>query len=135
MSEVLSTWPVVIPLALRDEDRDADGFLTTDAVTRLFATGRAAYAAECPELDLDSAVVRELVAKRGGVAAPGAEVLVGVAVVEVFPEQFTMEVRIRPDEGHGVAGTASCAMAPPGGVSDELRSRLIALAQTARHLH
>jgi hypothetical protein len=121
MSEILSTWPVVVELPLRADDRDADGFVTHDGIERLFAEARAAYAAECPELDLDAATIGELVLQRGA--------------VEVFPDTFTMDLRIRPAEGRGIAGSASCVVAPAGGVADELRSRLIALAQTARHYH
>jgi hypothetical protein len=135
MSEILSTWPVVVELPLRAEDRDGDGFVTHDGIERLFAEARAAYAAECPELDLDAATISELVLQRGAVAAPGGAAVVGVAVVEVFPDTFTMDLRIRPAEGRGIAGSASCVVAPAGGVADELRSRLIALAQTARHYH
>ena len=135
MSEILSTWPVVVELSLRAEDRDGDGFLTDEGIDRLFAEARAAYAAECPELDLASVDVRDVVLRRGAVAAPGDAVLVGVAVVEVFPDTFTMDLRIRPAEGSGIAGSASCVVAPAGGVTGELRSRLIALAQTARHHH
>jgi acyl-CoA thioesterase FadM len=135
MSEVLSTWPVVVELPLGAEDRDADGTLTEAAVDRLFAEGRVAYAAECPELDLADADVTDLVLRRGSVAAPGQVAVVGVAVVEVFPDSFTMEARIRPAEGSGVAATAACVVVPAGGVTDALRARLIALAQTARHHH
>ena len=135
MSEILSTWPVVVELPLRAEDRDGEGFLTDDALERLFAEARAAYAADCPELDLVTAAVTDVVLRRGAVAAPGDLALVGVAVVEVFPDTFTMDLRIRPAEGSGIAGSASCVVAPAGGVGGELRSRLIALAQTARHHH
>jgi acyl-CoA thioesterase FadM len=135
MSEVLSTWPVVVELPLRAEDLDPDGFLTDEAVVRLFAEARRAYAEVCPELDLESADLTDVVVRPGAVAAPGALARVGVAVVEVFPETFTMEARVRPEQGAGIAATASCVVAPAGGVTDGLRSRLIALAQTARHHH
>ena len=135
VTEMMSHWPVLVQLPLRDEDRDADGFLTDAAVARLFAEGRTAYAAECTELDLAAAEVTDVVTRRGAVAAPGALALVGVAVVEVFPERFTMEARIRALEGAGTAASATCAVAPPGGVSEALKARLIALAQAARHLH
>ena len=135
MSELVSTWPVVMELPVGDEDRDADGVLTDDGVERLFAEARSAYADLCPELDLAAATVSELVRRPGGVAAPGRAAVVGVAVVEVFPETFTMDLRVRPAEGSGIAASASCTVAPAGGVGAELRSRLIALAQTARHYH
>jgi hypothetical protein len=62
-------------------------------------------------------------------------VAVGVAVAEVFPDRCTVEIRIRPAEGPGVAGAATCSVRPPGGVDDVLRAELIERAQGARHLH
>jgi hypothetical protein len=135
MTEMVSHWPVVLELPVRTHDRDADGCLTDDALERLFAEGRAAYAAECPELDLTTADVSELALRPRGAPAEGTTAVVGIAVTEVFPDGFTMEAKVRPEEGSGIAGSATCLVSPAGGVSDELRSRLIALAQTARHLH
>ena len=136
MTEMLSRWPVLVELSLLDDDRDADGVLTDAAVTRLFVEVRGAYAAECSTLDLPTAEVRDVVVTRGAVPVPDAFVSVSVAVVEVFPESFTMEARIRPGEGAGIAGSASCVVVPAGGaVGDALRAELIELAQNARHMH
>ena len=135
MTEVLSHWPVVVELPLQDGDRDAEGFLVDEGITRLLAAGCAAYAAGGTRLDLATATVDDVVLRRGAVPVPGGVVAVGVAVAEVFPDRCTIEVRIRPAEGPGVAGAATCAVRPPGGVGDELRAELIERAQAARHLH
>ena len=133
---MLSRWPVLVELSLLDGDRDADGFLTDLAMAHLFAEARRAYASECSQLDLAAAEVRDVVVRRGAVAAPGSTASVSAAVVEVFPDRFTMEARIRPAEGLGIAGSASCVVAPAGGeVSDALQAELIALAHGARHFH
>ncbi len=136
VTEMVTHWPVLEQLTLHEDERDADGFLTDGALTRLFAEVRGAYAAGCKALDLTAAEVRDVVVRRGSVPAPGADASVSVAVVEVFPESFTMEARVRPAEGLGIAGSATCTVVPAGGaVSRELKAELIALAQTARHLH
>jgi hypothetical protein len=132
MTDLVSTWPVVLELPLGGDDRDDEGVLLDGAVERLFAEARGAYAEVCPELDLSDAAVSEIVVRRGA-AAEGEVAVVGIAVVEVFPTTFTMDLRVRPAEGPGIAATGSCVVAPAGGVSDALRRRLIDLAQTARH--
>jgi hypothetical protein len=135
MTEVLSHWPVVVELPLQDGDRDAAGFLVDEGIARLLAAGCAAYAAGGTRLDLAAATVDDVVLRRGAVPVPDGVVAVGVAVAEVFPDRCTVEIRIRPAEGPGVAGAATCSVRPPGGVHDVLRAELIERAQGARHLH
>jgi hypothetical protein len=138
MSGILSRWPVVVALPVTASDRDADGRLLDAAVERLAADARAAYFERCAAVD-PSAIDVESVRVQPGQSAVGAdEVTVSVGVVEVYPETFTMLARIRPAapaDGDGLAATATCSLAPRGGVPTAMRDEFIAHAQTAAHFH
>jgi hypothetical protein len=65
-------------------------------------------------------------------------VTVAVAVVEVYPDSFTMTARIRPAgpaSGDGIAATAWCSLAPRGEVTNAMRDEFIAHAHSARYMH
>jgi hypothetical protein len=133
--EMISTWPVVEELPLQAADRDASGFLTDDGVGRLFAAVRQAYLDGCSTLAGVSVAVGEVTVEGGSVPAAGDAVVAGAAVVEVFPDSFTMSTRIRPQAGEGIAAAATCRVTPEGGVTREIQAELIERAQTARHYH
>ncbi len=80
MTEMVSHWPVVLELPVRTQDREADGCLNDEALERFFAAARAAYAAECPELDLAAATVSHVPLRPRGAPAEGTSAVVGVAV-------------------------------------------------------
>jgi hypothetical protein len=132
---MLSHWPVRVWLPLSGDERDADGFLTEDGIAGLFEQVRAAYLEDCATLVDVPLTVADVQVERGRVPAPGGGVSAAVAVVEVFPDHFTMTTRVRPEAGVGVAATATCRVAPTGGVTREVQAELIARAQGARHLH
>ncbi len=46
-----------------------------------------------------------------GTSASGTEVTVSVGVVEIYPESFDMQARIRPVHTDGIAATARCSLA------------------------
>lgn len=137
-SEILTRWPVVVSLAVTPADRDADGRLTAPAIERLFTEGRAAYFDECSTIDGSTVEVRGSTVQPGRAAVSDDGVTVAVAVVEVFPDSFTMTARMRPDgpsDGEGIAATAWCSVSPGGTVSTALRDELIAIAHAAKHFH
>ena len=137
-SEIFTRWPVVVSRAVTPADRDADGRLTEAAIERLFTEGRAAYFDECATIDGSTVDVRQTKVQPGRAAVSDDGVTVAVAVVEVFPDSFTMTARMRPDgpsDGEGIAATAWCSVSPGGTVSTAMRDELIAMAHAAKHLH
>lgn len=109
-SGMVSRWPVLVSLPVADSDRGADGRLTEPAVERLFAQARAAFA-KCATVDDSTLELRESTVQPG-TASAGDGVTVSVAVVEVFPDRFTMEARLRPrdrEDDQSVSSTASIA--------------------------
>jgi hypothetical protein len=137
---MVSRWPVVLRLPVEDGDRDADGRLTDGAIARMFAATRAAYFERCHTVAGSQVTLRDLTTTRASAAVDDDGVTVSVSVVEVFPDRFTMNARVRPvgpAEGDGVAGTAWCSVSPGGGgeVTDAMRDELIALAHGATQFH
>jgi hypothetical protein len=138
MSGIVSRWPVVVTLPVTASDRDADGRLVDAAVERLFAEARAAYFERCTTVDPSAIEVRSTRVQSGECAADTDEVTVSVGVVELFPETFTMHARVRPvgpADGDGLAATATCSLAPSGGVSTAMRDEFISHAHSAVHIH
>jgi hypothetical protein len=132
MSGMLSTWPVLVPLPVAGDDVDGEGRLTAPAVLGLFAQVREVYLSSCTTLVGRAVEVADVVVTPGVPVGLG-EVLVSASVVEVFPDRFTMHVRVRPAEGEGIAAEGRCSILPGGPVTDEIRDELIALAHAARH--
>jgi acyl-CoA thioesterase FadM len=130
---MVSRWPVLVSLPVSASDRDNEGKLNDAAIDRLFAAARAAYLERCSTVDPAALEASAIASARGAPAGDG--VTVSVNVVEVFPSRFTMEARIRPADGEGIAGTASCTLSPEDGVSTEMRDEFIALAHGAAHFH
>jgi hypothetical protein len=137
MSGILSRWPVVVALPVTASDRDADGRLVDTAVERLFAQARATYFERCATVD-PSTIEVQSTRVQPGQCATADEVTVSVGVVELFPDTFTMVARIRPvgpADGDGLAATATCSLAPSGGVSTAMRDEFIGHAHSAAHFH
>jgi hypothetical protein len=132
--EMISRWPVLVELSLVEGDFDGDGRLTETGVERLFAEGRSAYFAKCATVDISDTEVRGTGVRLGGPVADGGAVGVAVSVVEVFPESFTMNTRIRGADGD-VAADAWCTVSPGGEVTAAMRDEFIALAHGAQHYH
>ena len=130
---IASKWPVLVSLAVVDGDCDDDGALTEAGVERLFAEARAAYFAECSTIAAEDVVVEQHVAEPG-LVVDGDGVTVSVAVIEVFPDSFTMHALVR-GAGDGAA-RARAKLAPASGeVTDAMRDEFIAKAHAARHYH
>jgi hypothetical protein len=132
-ADIATRWPVVVPLPVEPGDRDDDGRLTAAGVERLFTRASAEYFALCTTIVASPELRRCAVAP--GTVPVGAEVTVSVGVVEIYPESFDMDVRIRPAERDGIAASGRCSLAPVGGVSESMRDEFIALAHAARHMH
>jgi hypothetical protein len=132
MSSFASKWPVLLELPVTADDLDADGMLTPPARERLFAAVREAYLAGCSTLAGRALDVRDVVVAPGGAPVEPGDVTVSAAVVEIFPDRFTMHVRIRPGAGgEGIAAHGWGDVVVEGGVTDDVRDELIAQAHSA----
>jgi hypothetical protein len=130
---IASKWPVLVSLAVLDGDRDADGALTEAGTERLFAEARSAYFERCRTIGVADVVVQQQ-AVEPGLVVEGDGVTVSVAVVEVFPDSFTMHGLLR--SGGEAAARAKAKVAPSSGeVPDATRDEFIALAHGAREYH
>lgn len=135
MSSMVSRWPVLISATVSTDDVDGDGMLRAEAVERLFGEARDVYVATCRTLEGREIEVLDVVITAGDTPVEPGEVTVSVSVVEVFADRFTMNGRVRPAAGEGVAADAACSVSPGGPVTHEIRDELIALAHAASHYH
>jgi hypothetical protein len=134
MSGMVSKWPVLVSLPIAPDDLDDEGALVRDAAERLFARARDVYFARCRTVDVAALEVLEVDVRPGGADVGSGEVTVSVSVVEVFPDRFTMNARIRPAAGEGIAADAWCSLSA-GEVSAAMRDEFIGLAHGAAHYH
>jgi hypothetical protein len=134
-TDIVSRWPVVIPLALADGDCHADGQLNEAGAARMFALARARYFDLCRAVDRATLEVQGLAVAPGSAAVNASGVTISVNVTEIYPDTFTMSARIRPADGPGVAADARCSLFPGGRVSTAMRDEFIALAHNANNVH
>jgi hypothetical protein len=134
MSDIVSRWPVRLALPIDDSDRDAGHRLTEGAVDRIFAEAADAYFALCRTVDAGRVQISKQV-NVAGVPVEGDHVTISVGVVEIYPDEFTLEARLRPAAGEGIAGQATRRYKVEGGVGEDMRDEFIALAHAARYTH
>ena len=134
-TDIVSRWPLVIPLPVGPGDCDANGYLADATVERMFALARARYFELCATVDASTIEIPRSVVARGDAAVTPGGVTISVSVIEIYAETFTMAARIRPADGPGVAADARCSASPGGDVTDAMRDEFIALAHAARHTH
>lgn len=132
---MVSRWPVLVSLPAESGDCDEDGRLTDAGAERLFASARSTYFERCATVNPATLKMRGTAVITGGAVVGQGGVTVSVNVTEVFPDTFTMAARLRPSDTDGIAATASCSLAPAGGVSRAMRDEFIALAHAAEHVH
>jgi hypothetical protein len=120
-------------MTVKATDRDDANQLTDDAIERCFGAARAAYFDLCRAVRVDGSEIGEVAIQRGS-AEVGPEVSVSAAVIELFPEGFTMAGRVRGDND-AIAADTRCFVTVAGGVSDTIRDELIAIAHSAKHWH
>jgi hypothetical protein len=132
MSRMLSTWPVLITATVDDAARQG-GTLTDAAIQELCGVARDEYFSHCATIQQAQCEFGALAIQRG-TAVVGQDVSVSAAVIEIFPEGFTMSGRVRGDQDEIVADTR-CFVTPADGVTDAIRDELIALAHNAPHWH
>lgn len=135
MSSIVTRWPVLVSLPVTADDRDDEGRLTAACVERLFARVREVYFGMCRSLDGRELTLSEVVVGLGPAPVEVGEASVSVSVVEVFDDRFTMDARVRPAEGDGIAAEARADVFPGGAVTREIRDELIAHAHEGRHYH
>jgi acyl-CoA thioesterase FadM len=132
---MLSRWPVLISVPLAAEDCDDQERMTDAAIERVFGAARAAYFEQCTTVDRATSEIVGTSIRRGAATVPSRSVTVSASVVEIFPESFTMEARIRTEGSDDVVADARCSVLLGGGVTDSIRDEFIALAHGARHFH
>ena len=135
---VSTRWPIVVSLPVLAGERDGEGHLVASGIERLFAEARTAYFATCSTLGGVTVELQRATVEPGGAPVDDAGVTVAVAVVEVFPDSFTMTARIRPNgpaDGDGIAATGWCQLTPGGEVTNAMRDEFIAHAHAARYMH
>ena len=132
--EIISRWPVRLPLELIDADCDG-GRLTMTGAARLFAAARAAYFEESTTVDPRALALRGCTLYQGNAQVVGDRVSVSVNVSELFDDAFTMTTRIRPARGEGIAASGACSLAPTGGVTYAMREEFIEREHAARFTH
>jgi hypothetical protein len=134
---VVSSWPVLLTLPLAAGEFDGDGVLTDAAIERAVDAASAEYFEQCTTFDAANSAAGELEVRRGSatVDATTPNLSVSAGVVEVYPERFVLAARIRADGDDGVVADVQRSVSPAGGVSDQVRDELIALAHAARHWH
>ena len=134
MVGMLSRWPVVIPVSVGASDRDEQGVLTEAAILRMFEQARRVYLDECSTVDAGSLEVTQAAVQRGPAPASD-EITISVSVVEVYDDRFTMNARLRSDDGGEIAGAARCSLMTSSPVTREMRDEFIAIAHAAQHYH
>ena len=132
MSSIVSRFPVSFRAALGPADIDGDGRVTIEAVERIFAAARDAYFADSQSIDITSTSATLSSLRQSEpfdtVATP---VTVAVGVTEIFPESFTMALRIRRHADSG-AVDARADVTLDGPVTAEIRDECIAREHAAR---
>jgi hypothetical protein len=132
---MLSRWPVLLVLPVGPDDVDGDGRLSDAACERLFAAGRAAYFELPRTIDpADVRVVESSLPRKGAPVGGATQVSLSASVGELFPDRFVMAARIRPAEGDAVLADLRCEVTS-GEVTAAVRDDLIAIAQSAVHMH
>jgi hypothetical protein len=146
MGTIHTTWSVRRDHRVAATDRDSEGRIRDDAVTRWVADALDAFLDQCAVLDrlrVSEALERReqtrwLSSPADLDAAPN--VLVTATATEVFPTSFVVAVRVRPVSGqddHPLDARSSVELVDESGtpkaLGDAVRDELIALAHAARH--
>jgi acyl-CoA thioesterase FadM len=134
MVGMLSRWPVVIPVSVGAGDRGEDGVLTEAAIMKMFEQARAVYLDGCGTVHASDVEIAQAAVQRGPAAASD-EITISVSVVEVYDDHFTMNARLRSDDGGEIAGAARCSLTTGSPVTREMRDEFIAIAHAAQHYH
>ena len=136
--EIATHWPVLLTLDVGADELDGDRRLTDAGIERLLADARIVYLEKCATVDISSVDVVRTTVRSGPAAVGPSGVTVSVGVLEVFPDRFTMNARVRPidDTGaEGAAATAWCEVTTGGEVTTAMRDEFVKRAQEARYLH
>jgi acyl-CoA thioesterase FadM len=133
MSAMLSRWPVVLSVPIDEFDVDDQNVLTDAAIARIFGRARTAYFELCSTIDESSAEAVTVSIERGCAVEP-THVTISVGVVEIYPNSFTLEARLCPAEGEGIAARVRCSVTV-GELTEQMRDEFIALAHAARAMH
>jgi hypothetical protein len=132
---IVSRWPVVRRIEVGPADLDADGYLLAPAAARIFAEVRRVYLDDCATLGALDVMVRECVVERGDARVDEPTVTAATNVSEIYPESFTMTLRVRPASGPGIVASGLCSLTTGGALPIACRDEFIARAHNARYTH
>jgi hypothetical protein len=135
---MVSRWPVLVEVALEPHELDADRRLTTAGAERAFGRAREAYLARCRTIEGIAIECAECAVRIGGATVLGDAVTVVAAVIEIYPDAFTMRGRIRSRDRAGgdgdVAADVSCKLSTCDPLPEACVDEFIALAHSAPHV-
>lgn len=120
---------------LTPDEIHADGHATDSAVERVFATARQAYLDACESIRDHALEVLRTEVRHGDARVTTTGVTIATGVVEIFPEAFVMNARIRGRDDGDIVADATCTLTTGGELPVACRDEFIARAHTARHTH
>jgi hypothetical protein len=132
---IATRWPVLISVELTAAEVDADGRASDAAIDRVFEQARRVYLDGCETLREQTLEVLRTDIRRGGGRVTPRGVTVATGVVEVFPEAFVMNARIRARDDGELVADATCTLTTGGELPIACRDEFIARAHGARHSH
>src|SRR4051794_14851616 len=122
---ISTRWPVLVAVEVSDAEIDADGRASDAAIERAFADARADYLAACDTLRGETVSVLRTEVRRGGGRVTPRGVTVATGVVEIFPEAFVMNARIRSRDGGELVADATCTLSTGGALPVACRDEFI----------
>jgi acyl-CoA thioesterase FadM len=132
---IATRWPVLITVDLTASEIDSDGHASDAAIERVFGEARQVYLRECESLREQTLEVLRTDIRRGDSRVTPRGVTVATGVVEIFPEAFVMNARIRGRDDGELVADATCTLTTGGELPVACRDEFIARAHNARHSH
>jgi hypothetical protein len=128
---LLSRWALVVRGRLAAGDVLRDGTVPEAVVARLVRDGCDAYLGLVESLAGSGVTPLVTVGRVRPLEVGSARtLLVAASATEVFPDAFTVSVRLRP-LGDGSAGDFACRVVPGGPLPEAVREELIAIEKAA----
>ncbi len=130
---IATRWPVLVSVELTPTEIEADGRATGAAIERVFADARRIYLDECESLRGQTLEVLRTEVRRGDAQVAATGVTIATGVVEIFPEAFVMNARLRSRHDGELVADATCTLTTGGELPIACRDEFIARAHSARH--
>jgi hypothetical protein len=130
---ISTRWPVLVAFELEPNEIDADGHATDTAIARVVAGARDVYIEGCETLRDKTVKVLRTELRRGDARVRPDGVTIATGVVEIFPEAFVMNARIRGRADGDIVADTACTLTTGGPLPTACRDEFIARAHNARH--